>query len=151
MINIVADSILENKKFHFDIQHRRLYRNDSAVLLIFRVKTHYVFELNRISKRMNAFATFIWVDFTHDWHQLLAHVNNEVVQHLITGVKEVKLIDKELILKINKCKECTLFKVHRSFRASSRNQKRRKNCFFTLHTTSSSWVRLWTRIDELHM
>ena len=61
MINIVADSILKNKELHFNIQHRHLHRNDSTVVLIFKVKLHYIFENNRESKskEMTAFAIFI--------------------------------------------------------------------------------------------
>ena len=67
MINIVADSILKNKELHFNTQHRHLHRNDSTVVLIFRVELHYVFEDNKESKfkEMTAFATFIQADFTH--------------------------------------------------------------------------------------
>ena len=66
MINIVAENILENKKLHFDTQHRHLHRNDSAVVYVFRIEDHYVLENNRESEEIIAFATFIRADSTHD-------------------------------------------------------------------------------------
>ena len=66
MINIVVGSIFENKELHFDIQHRHFHRNNSTVFLMFRIKTHYVFENNKKFEKMTAFATFIRIDFTHD-------------------------------------------------------------------------------------
>ena len=66
MINIVVDSILKNKELHFDIQHRHLHRNDSTIFMMLRVKTHYIFENNKISEEITAFAIFIRINFTHD-------------------------------------------------------------------------------------
>ena len=66
MINVVAENILEDKELHFDIQHRHLHRNDSVVILMFRTKTHYVFENNKKSEKMIAFVTFIRADITHN-------------------------------------------------------------------------------------
>ena len=113
MINVVAESILENKKLHFDIQHRHLHRNDFVVILMFRAKAHYVLENNKESEKMIAFVTFIRADITHDWHQLLAHANNEIIQHLTTAAEEMKFINQESVFKINKCEECAFAKVHK--------------------------------------
>ena len=66
MINVVAESILENKELHFDTQHRHLHRNDSVVILMLRAKAHYILENNRESEEMTAFVTFIRIDITHD-------------------------------------------------------------------------------------
>ena len=66
MINIAIDSIFKNKKFHFEIQDRYLYRNDLTVFLMFRIKAHYILENNKRSEKMIAFATFIRTDFIHD-------------------------------------------------------------------------------------
>ena len=79
IINIVVYSILKNKKVYFNIQHRHLYRNDSIVFLMFRIKIHCVLENNRIFQKVTAFVTFIRTDFIHDWYQLLAHVNKETI------------------------------------------------------------------------
>ena len=110
IINIVAENIFKNKEFHFDTQHRHLHWNDFIVVYVFRIKDHYVFENNKEFEKVITFATFIWADFIHDWRQFLAHVNNKIIQHLITIVKEVKFIDKKSISKINKCETCTFIK-----------------------------------------
>ena len=66
IINIVAESILEDKRFHFDTQHRHLHRNDFIVVYVFRIKNHYVFENNKKSEEVIVFAIFIRIDFIHD-------------------------------------------------------------------------------------
>ena len=97
MINIVAESILEDKELHFDIQHRHFHRNNSAIILMFKIKAHYVLEDNRKSEEM--FVTFIRIDFTHDRHQLLVHVNNEVIQHLTATAEKMTLITSKVASK----------------------------------------------------
>ena len=59
MINIVAENIFKDKKFHFNTQHRHLHRNDSAVVYVFKIKNHYVLENNKKFEEMIIFATFI--------------------------------------------------------------------------------------------
>ena len=132
MINIVADNILKNKKLHFDIQHRHLHRNDSAVFLMLRIKVHYVLENNKKFEEMTAFATFIRADFTHDWHQLLAHANNEIIQHLTTAVEEMKFTDKKSVPKTNKCEECAFFKAHKIVSRSFEKSETSKKSFFRI-------------------
>ena len=66
MINVVAESILENKELHFDIQHRHLHRNDFVVILMFRTKAYYIFKNNKEFEEMIAFVIFIQTDITHD-------------------------------------------------------------------------------------
>ena len=64
MVNVVAESILDDKRFHFDTQHRHLHRNDFFIVLVLRIDAHYVLKDNRKLKGM--FTTFIRVDSTHD-------------------------------------------------------------------------------------
>ena len=66
MINVVAESILEDKELHFDIQHRHLHRNNFIVILMFRAKAHYVLENNKEFEEIIAFVTFIRTDITHN-------------------------------------------------------------------------------------
>ena len=66
LINIVVESIFENKRFYFDIQHCHFHRNDFTVIYVFKVENHYVFENNKKFKEMIVFITFIRADFTHD-------------------------------------------------------------------------------------
>ena len=130
MINIVVDSIFKNKKLYFDIQYRHLHRNDSIVFLMFRIKAHYVLENNRKFEEMIAFATFIWVDFTHDWHQFFIHVNNEIIQHLIIIVEKMKFINKESVFKTNKCEKCAFFKAHKIVSRFFEKSKTSEKSFF---------------------
>ena len=59
MINVIAKIIFENKKLHFNTQHRHLHRNDSVVILMFKAEAYYIFENNREFEEMIAFVTFI--------------------------------------------------------------------------------------------
>ena len=56
MINIVANNILIDKKFHFDTTHDHFHRNDIFVVFVFKIKTHYVFENNKKFEKMINFA-----------------------------------------------------------------------------------------------
>ena len=132
MINVVAESILENKKLHFDIQHRHLHRNDFVVILMFRAKAHYVLENNKKFEEMIAFVIFIRADITHDWHQLLAHANNEIIQHLITAAEEIKFINQKSVLKINKCEECAFAKVYKIVSRSFDKSETLEKSFFCI-------------------
>ena len=57
MINVIAESILAKKKFHFNTQHCHFHRNDFAIFLMFKISAHYVLENNKKFKKV--FATFI--------------------------------------------------------------------------------------------
>ena len=87
IINIVVENIFENKKLHFDIQYYYFHRNDFVIVYVLRIKNHYVLKDNKKSEEMIAFATFISIDFIHNWHQLLVHVNNKVIQYLTTIIE----------------------------------------------------------------
>ena len=60
MINIVADSILENKEMHFSTKHRHLYRKETQIsfVLVSKVGAHYVLEDNR-SEEMSIFVVIV--------------------------------------------------------------------------------------------
>ena len=58
MINIVFESILKEKKLHFDIQYRHLHRNEQSTIFIFKVENHYVIK-NNIKNTANVFITKI--------------------------------------------------------------------------------------------
>ena len=96
MINIVANSILENKDVHFNTKHRHLYRKETQISLVFvsRVDAHYVLEDNR-SEEMSIFAVFVRKDTT----------SKEVAE-------EIKLTNKNKMFLINKCEEYAFFKAH---------------------------------------
>ena len=70
LINIVAESILEDKELHFDTQHRHLHRNGSPIILVPKISAHYVLKDNREPE--GVFATFIRAGYTHDEHKLSA-------------------------------------------------------------------------------
>lgn len=97
MVNIVAGSILEDKGLHFDTQHRHLHKNGTAIVLVPRVGAHYVLEDNRKSIE-GVFTTSV-----RTGHQLLAHANNEAIQHLPTAVEGVELTNKKPVPKTIKC------------------------------------------------
>ena len=46
IINVIANSILIDKELYFDIQYNYLYRNETSVVLVLRIREHYVLEDN---------------------------------------------------------------------------------------------------------
>ena len=117
MVNIVAGSILADKGLHFDTAHSHLHRNGTPVVVVPRIGAHYVLEDNRTSKGVGSFvasaSAFVRKGSTSEWHQLLAHANNEAIQHLQQAVEGVELINRDKVPLTNKCEECALSKAHR--------------------------------------
>ena len=64
MINIVVESIFVDKEFHFDTAHDHLHKNDIFVVLVSRIKAHYVFENNKNFEEMSIFAVIVRKNFT---------------------------------------------------------------------------------------
>lgn len=134
MVNIVSGSILEDKGLDFDTQHRHLHRNGAAVVLVSRVGGHYVLENNKIApKEAASFTTSTRASSTQDWHQLLAHANNEAIQHLTTAAEGVELTDKEPVPKTNKCEECALSKAHKLVSRSPDKSETSDKPFFRIN------------------
>ena len=47
----------------------------------------------------------------YQWHQMLIHVSDEAIQHLLTDVEKMKIFDDVVqIFKINECESCALSK-----------------------------------------
>jgi len=116
MVNVVAGSILADKGLHFDTQHSHLHRNGTPVVLVPRVGGHYVLEDNSKGVAASFAATAASrcrSGTTLDWHQLLAHANNDAIQHLPAAVEGVELTNKDLVPKTNKCETCALAKAKR--------------------------------------
>ena len=64
IINIVAKNILANKKFYFDTTHSYLYKNNTFIVFVSKIKTHYVFKNNKNFKEINIFVVIIRKNFT---------------------------------------------------------------------------------------
>ena len=125
MINIVADSILENKDVHFSTKHRHLYRKETQIplVLVSRVDAHYVLEDNRSeSEEVNIFAVFVRKDTTSE----------EVAE-------EMKLTNKNKMSLINKC-EKTKFSLssESALMFTSSNTSAKTNSKFSLSDTSKA-------------
>ena len=84
-INIVFENILKEKELHFNIQHRHLYQNEKAIVFILKIENYYMIE-NNIKNIVNVFATktrsITRFETVYKWHQLLAHADNEIIEHL---------------------------------------------------------------------
>lgn len=140
MVNIVSGIILADKGLHFDTQHRHLYRNAVPIVLVARVESHYVLEDNtKLEGVETAFATskttskVMRTGSTNDWHRLLAHANNEAIQHLPTAVEGVKVTNiSEAVPTTNKCEECALSKAHRIISRSSEKSETSNKPFFRI-------------------
>ena len=132
MINIVANSIFADKKLHFDTTHDHLHRNDILVVFVFKIKTHYVFENNKKFEEMSNFAIIVRKSTTTKWHQLLTHVNNDVIQHLQQIVEKMKFINKNKMFSINKCEKCVFFKTHKIVFKSSKKFETSNKFFYRI-------------------
>ena len=64
IINIVANNIFVNKKFHFDTTHDHFYKNNTFVVFVSRINVHYVFENNKIFEKIKNFAIIVRKIFT---------------------------------------------------------------------------------------
>ena len=64
IINIVVKNIFVDKKLYFDTAHDYLYKNDTLVVFVSRIKAHYVFKNNKNFKKINIFAVIIRENFT---------------------------------------------------------------------------------------
>ncbi|KAG7007910.1 hypothetical protein G7Y79_00008g025480 [Physcia stellaris] len=114
MVNIVAGSILADKGLHFDTAHGHLHRNGAPIVRVPRVGAHYVLEDNRSrSEGVGTFAVIVRKGSTLEWHQLLAHANNDAIQHLQEAAEGVELTNKDKVPLTNKCEKCALSKAHR--------------------------------------
>ena len=86
MINIVFESILKEKKLHFNILHRHLHRNEQSIVFIFKIENHYVIK-NNIKNIINVFITKVCsvtkFESFYKWHQLFVHSSSEIIEHFI--------------------------------------------------------------------
>ena len=131
MINIVANNILAEKELHFDTTHDHLHKNDTSIVFVFKVNTHYVFENNKFEK-MNVFIVIVRKDSISEWYQLLAHANNDAIQHLQKIAEKMKLINKNKMSLTSKCEECALFKAHKIVFKSSEKFKISNKSFYRI-------------------
>jgi hypothetical protein len=60
----------------------------------------------------------------------MTHASRNAIQHLKKLAEKMKISNDELILKINECELCVLFKVHRVIFRSSDNAESSDKFFF---------------------
>ena len=63
IINIVAKNIFVDKKFYFNTAHNYLHKNNTLIILVSKIKTHYIFENNKYFEKMNIFAIIVRENF----------------------------------------------------------------------------------------
>lgn len=135
MVNVVAGSILAGKGLHFDTQYLHLHRNGVTAIHVLQVGAHYVLEDNRkTSEGVASFATTTTVrsGSTLEWHQLLAHANDEAIQHLATAAEGVELTNNDPVPKTNKCETCALSKAHNIISRSPFKSETSEQPFFRI-------------------
>ena len=59
IINIIANNIFVDKKFHFDTTHNYFYINNTFVIFVSRINVYYVFENNKIFEKIKSFAIIV--------------------------------------------------------------------------------------------
>ena len=133
--NVVGGTILDDKGVFFDAEWRRLRRGQQTVCWVTRVGGHYVLEDNTAGmESTNPPATFTATRLgtTTQWHQLLAHANNDAVQHLPTAAEGVELTNKDKVPATNECEPCALSKAHRIISRSPTKAETSDKPFFRI-------------------
>ena len=64
IINIVVKNIFVDKKFYFNTTYDYLYKNNTLVVFVLKIKTHYVFKNNKNFEKINIFAVIVRENFT---------------------------------------------------------------------------------------
>ena len=131
MANLVSGHILSENGVHFMSKTGRLYRNEKTFAYAKKKNGHFYIEDNDDKyqdseseneifdqKEENQIVLHSFVSYsayysqtssnvkqrtTQDWHQILAHAGNEVIQNLEKSVQEVKISDDKKTSKTNEC------------------------------------------------
>ena len=97
---------------------------------------------NNIKSIANIFAikirSIIRFETVYKWHQLLIHVDNEIIERFVQTAEKMKIInidshiDSKAIFKINKCEICALTKAQKIISRSSAKFKMSEKSFFQI-------------------
>ena len=64
IINIVANSILVDKKFYFNTAHDYFYKNDKFIVFVSKISVYYILKNNKNFQKINSFVVIVQEDFT---------------------------------------------------------------------------------------
>ena len=115
MTNVVSGTILREKGVRFDDGQMRLHANGKTLGLVKHVHRKDVLEDNTTIKNDDYFGSALAVAKSGtavEWHRLLAHANDEIIQHLHAAAEGVK-ITGGTAPKTHECEVCALSKMHR--------------------------------------
>ena len=82
--NLILSTYLEDKGLWYNPEYQRLYRKGETIIKCIRNSGYYLLEDNTDGDRDVAPATFAAtkVGIIYKWHQLLAYVADNAIQHL---------------------------------------------------------------------
>ena len=117
-VNLLSGAKLEDKGIHFVPQHRLLHKDGKTIMFVKRIGDHYVLENNSypdgvFANTKNTKKTPTKSATTSEWHQLLAHAGNDVIQHLTSAAEGVEVVDSTKTPDMTNCETCVLAKAHR--------------------------------------
>ena len=141
MINVVSNFRLNEKKMYFDEWKMHLHRKKKTLYYVKRHNGHLLLKNNTSTPVIEsaAFAANISQPAKskettiYQWHQMLAHVSDETIQHLFTGAEKMKIFDDVQIFKINECESCVLSKAREIVFRKSDNVESVDTFFFRIN------------------
>ena len=120
MANIAAQRKFRIKKIYFNDQNMRFrIITDQTLNLIKHIHDHDLLKDNTAINDSKLYDVAVTIKIEKSktiqyWHEMLTHVNNEVIQHLQTVTVEMKIINSSISMsKTHECKTCAFFKMHK--------------------------------------
>ena len=139
MTNIAASRKFRAKKIYFDDQHMRLRTADDQTLNLVKHRfDHDLLKDNITVDDPEQYAVAMTIKLQKSgtiqyWHEVLAHANKKIIQHLQSAAAGVKVIDSSIsMFKTYECETCALFKMHRIIFRSHDKKENFNQSFFRI-------------------
>ena len=149
MTNLISKHILIEKDVHFMSETKRLYRNEKTIVYAIKKNDHFYIKNNddenqnfeseneNFDKSTVLYSAYYSQTFsdvkqrtTQNWHQILAHAENEIIQNLEKSIQEIKISNDKKTSKTNECETCALSKAHQIiFRFNQKSEFSKEKSF----------------------
>ncbi|EKG09419.1 Integrase catalytic core, partial [Macrophomina phaseolina MS6] len=115
MSNLVSMSIALSKKIYWDTQNMQLIHQGKHYCKVQQHQGHFLLEHNSNSEYQGhmALPAVTRKASAEKWHQILAHANPEVIQHLEANTEGVSVTNEPPAPKTTQCQPCALSKSQR--------------------------------------
>ncbi len=91
MTNLIAQRILRAKKWYLNEENMIIRHLDKSICYIKHMHEHDVLKDNTINEEMNVALYTTKCAISDDWHEIMTHASNEIIQHLETVAKKMKI------------------------------------------------------------